>query len=214
MNDNRPMKGRFFVIDGIGGLGKSTQIDLLRRRLGDEALVTHEPGGTPHAEKLRTFVRSVDGPEPHPLMDFFVFWAARADHVAKKIVPALQDGKIVVCDRFDSSTFAMQIRGDKNKEWEKFFWQCRKVTLGKTQPDAYIFIDGSVELARARRGDRSKTEDRFDERDDAYQNRIRKGYLEFAKKVGKKAHVVHAARTPEEVHERIWKIVQKVRGGK
>ena len=87
---------------------------------------------------------------------------------------------------------------------------CRGYTLGKHEPDAYIFIDGSVALAKSRRGDRSKTEDRFDEREDAYQNRIRRGYLEFAKKLGNKAHVVHVARTPEEVHEHIWKIVEKV----
>lgn len=204
------MKGRFFVIDGLGGLGKSTQIELLKKRLGAKAVFTHEPGGTPHAEKLRTFLRAVDGPEPAPLMDFFLFWAARADHVVKKIAPAVRAGKIVVSDRFDSSTFAMQVRGDENKGWEKFFWECRKYTLGKTEPDAYILIDGSVELARSRRGDRSKTEDRFDERADAYQNRIRKGYLEFAKKMGKRAYVVGAACTPEELHEKVWTIVAKV----
>lgn len=204
------MKGRFFVIDGLGGMGKSTQIELLKKRLGSKAVFTFEPGGTPHADKLRSFVRTVDGPEPAPLMDFFVFWAARADHMAKKIIPALNAGKIVVCDRFDSSTFAMQVRGDENRGWEKFFWECRKYTLGKTEPDAYIFIDGPVELARSRRTDRSKTEDRFDEREDAYQSRIRKGYLEFAKKIGRKAHVVKADRTPEEVHEEIWKIVSRV----
>lgn len=204
------MKGRFFVIDGLGGMGKSTQIEMLKKRLGHSAIFTYEPGGTPHADKLRSFVRTVDGPEPAPLMDFFVFWAARADHMAKKIVPALKMGKTVVCDRFDSSTFAMQVRGDQNKGWEKFFWECRKMTLGKCEPDAYIFIDGSVELARSRRSDRSKTDDRFDERADVYQNRIRKGYLEFAKKIGRKAHVVKADRSPEEVHEEIWGIVSRI----
>lgn len=204
------MKGRFFVIDGLGGLGKSTQIEMLKRRLGKKAIVTHEPGGTPHAEKLRTFVRSIDGPEPDPLMDFFVFFAARADHVAKKIRKAVNEGKIVICDRFDSSTFAMQVRGDQRKEWEELFWTCRKHALGDVEPDAYIIIDGPVELARTRRGGRGKSEDRFDEREDAYQKRIRKGYLEFAKKIGKKAHIVHTAETPEEVHEKIWKILEKV----
>lgn len=204
------MKGRFFVIDGLGGMGKSTQIEMLKKRLGSSALFTYEPGGTPHAEKLRSFVRTVDGPEPAPLMDFFVFWAARADHMAKKIIPALKAGKTVVCDRFDSSTFAMQVRGDQNKGWEKFFWDCRKMTLANCEPDAYIFIDGSVELARSRRSDRSKTDDRFDERADVYQNRIRKGYLEFAKKIGRKAHVVTADRSPEEVHEEIWGIVSRI----
>ncbi len=203
------MKGRFFVIDGLGGLGKTTQIAMLRDRLGDRGIITHEPGGTPHAEKLRSFVRAVDGPEPHPLMDFFIFWASRADHMYKKIVPAIEAGKVIVSDRFDSSTFAMQVRGDKNPDLEKLFWQCRKEVLKKYAPDAYIILDGSVEAARARRGERSPAEDRFDERADAYQKRIRAGYLEFAKRVGKKAHVVKALQTPEKVHEDIWKIVEK-----
>lgn len=205
------MKGRFFVIDGIGGLGKSTQIELLKKRLGERGVFTYEPGGTPHAEKLRAFVRTADAEgEPDTLMDFFVFWAARADHMAKKIVPSLKKGKIVVSDRFDSSTFAMQVRGDQNKNLEKFFWLCRKEVLGKNEPDAYIIIDGSVETARTRRGERGKSEDRFDERGDAYQNRIRKGYLEFAKKIGKKAHVVKVKGAPEETHEAIWAIVEKL----
>ena len=206
------MNGRFFVIDGIGGLGKSTQIEMLKARLGAKAVFSHEPGGTPHADKLRTFVRSVDGPEPHPLMDFFVFWAARADHVNKKIIPALKKGKIVVCDRFDSSTFAMQVRGDKNKDLEKLFWQCRRHVLKEyaPEPDAYIILDGDPALARSRRHGRGDGEDRFDERKEAYQKRIRAGYLEFAKHLGTKAHVVQALRTREEVHNDIWKIVSKL----
>lgn len=205
------MKGRFFVIDGLGGLGKSTQIEMLKKRLGSKAVFSHEPGGTPHAEKLRTFVRSVDTEgDPHPLMDFFVFWAARADHVNKKILPALKKGKTVVCDRFDSSTFAMQVRGDKNKDLEKLFWQCREHVLKEHEPDAYIIIDGSPVFARSRRHGRGDGEDRFDEKVEAYQKRIRAGYLEFAKHIGKKGHVVKADQTQDEVHTDIWKIVDKV----
>jgi len=207
------MKGRFLVIDGLGGLGKSTQIEMLKKRLGGKAVFSHEPGGTPHAEKLRTFVRSVDaGGDPHPLMDFFVFWAARADHVNKKIIPALKKEKIVVCDRFDSSTFAMQVRGDKNRDLEKLFWQCREHVLAEKEPDAYIILDGPPHMARSRRHSRGDGEDRFDERKEAYQKRIRAGYLEFAKHIGKKAHVVKADQTPEEVHADIWNIVSKIIG--
>lgn len=205
------MKGRFFVIDGLGGLGKSTQIEMLKKRLGGKAVFSHEPGGTPHAEKLRTFVRSVDADgDPHPLMDFFVFWAARADHVNKKIIPALKSGKIVVSDRFDSSTFAMQVRGDKNKDLEKLFWQCREHVLKEHEPDAYIILDGPPSMARARRYGRGESEDRFDERKEAYQKRIRAGYLEFAKHIGAKGHIVKADQTPDEVHADIWKIVEKI----
>src|SRR5262245_37073469 len=104
-------KGLFIVIDGLGGSGKSTQMELLKRRL-PKALFTKEPGGAPRAEKIRSILKEGDGTAPDPMTDFFLFWAARAEHMARLIKPALSKGRTVFSDRFDSSTFAMQIRGD------------------------------------------------------------------------------------------------------
>jgi dTMP kinase len=203
------MKGRFVVIDGVGGSGKTTQVELLKQVLGAKAVFTHEPGGAPRAEKIRDILKSGGGKEPHPLTDFFLFWAARAEHVNEKIIPALKKGKIVVCDRFDSSTFAMQIRGDKQKSLEKLFWQCREHTLKGTEPDLYILLDADPTIVRARRRGRREGEDRFDERDNAYQSRIRAGYKEFAKHLGVKAHVLDAKKDIIETHQEILKIVKK-----
>lgn len=202
-------RGSFIVIDGLGGSGKSTQIELLAKRLGKRSVVTHEPGGTKRAENIRALLKSAHTQNPDPLADFFLFWAARAEHVNEKIKPALGRGKVVICDRFDSSTFAMQVRGDKQKSLEKLFWECRGHTLKGAEPDVYIILDAHHGLAKERRTGRGGEEDRFDERESAYQKRVRAGYAEFVRRIGRKAHILDAKGTPEEIHERIWHIVEK-----
>ncbi len=204
------MKGRFFVIDGLGGSGKTTQLALLKKRLGKRALFTHEPGGAPRAERIRDILKSGKGPKPDPLTDFFLFWAARAEHVGARIKPALRKGKIVISDRFDSSTFAMQVMGDEQKNLEKLFWQCRKHTLRDCMPDVYVILDAPVSTTRSRRKGRGDGEDRFDERETAYQKRVRAGYKEFAKRLGKRALVVDATKPQREVHEQIREAILKL----
>jgi dTMP kinase len=209
------MKRRFVVIDGVGGSGKSTQIELLRQSF-PRAVFTKEPGGAERAEKLREILKSGDN-KAGALSDFFLFWAARAEHMTRLIQPALSKGKIVITDRFDSSTFAMQIRGDKQKGLEKLFWPCREATLGKFIPDIYIILDVPPDVARERRRKRlnrtgsKKCDDRFDERDDVYQSRIRAGYKEFAKLMGKKAHVLDARKDIIETHQEIVRIIGSAR---
>lgn len=204
-------RGLFIVIDGLGGSGKSTQLSYLKKRLGKRAVFTHEPGGTKRAEHIRALLKSSDIHSPDPLADFFLFWASRAEHVNEKIAPALRRGRIVVSDRFDSSTFAMQVRGDKQKELEKLFWQCREHTLGRFTPDAYLILDVHHGVAKDRRGGRGEGEDRFDEREMAYQKRVASGYREFARRLGGKAHILDARQSKQEIHEEIWRIVQKLR---
>ncbi len=200
-------RGLFIVIDGLGGSGKSTQMDLMKRRL-PKAVFTKEPGGAPRAEKIRAVLKEVENTTPDPLTDFFLFWAGRAEHMATLIRPALSKGKVVFSDRFDSSTFAMQIRGDEQKQLEKLFWQTREGTLGKFAPDCYIILDTPGGVAKSRRVGRKAGEDRFDERPEAYQRRVRAGYVEFAKKM--KGHVIAANQGPDDIHAQIWEIVEKL----
>ena len=201
-------KGVFIVIDGIGGTGKSTQLELLKGHLPSDTVFTHEPGGAPRAEKIRTILKEGDGGTMDPLADFFLFWAARAEHMAARVRPAIDGGKIIISDRFDSSTFAMQVRGEEKENLEKFFWECRDAVLGHYAPDCYIILDVDSDLAHTRREGRQLGEDRFDDRNDAYQKRVQNGFKEFADKIGANAHVLDSSRTPKEVDADIWRIVE------
>lgn len=206
------MRGKFIVIDGVGGSGKTTQIKLLKSALGKRLIVTHEPGGAPRAEKIRdVLLRGYRG-RPSPLMDFFLFWAARVEHVRELIEPALQKGKNVISDRFDSATFAFQIHAEQSPELEALFWETRKTVLKKAMPDAYILLDLSPEAAAKRRAGRAPTTDRFDERDAAFQKRVRAGYQAFAKKIGARVYVINSNREPAEVNADIVRIVERVIG--
>ena len=205
-------RGLFIVIDGLGGMGKSTQIELLKKRLSTDTVFTHEPGGSPRSEKIRSLLKGADGEALDPLTDFFLFWAARSEHMAARIKPALEGGRTVVSDRFDSSTFAMQVRGEAKEDLEKFFWTCRDQTLGHFAPDCYIILDADTDLAHTRREGRQLGEDRFDDRNDAYQQRVRNGYKEFVDHIGANAHILNVSRTPEEVDADIWKIIEPLVG--
>lgn len=202
-------RGTFIVIDGIGGCGKSTAVKMLGTRMGKGIVLTHEPGGTPFAEKIRRTLLRGAGPADNPLADFFLFWAARAEHVRDRILPALRAGETVISDRFDSSTYAFQLAGEKHPEFEKLFWETRKAALKDAEPDMYIILDVTVAEAASRRKKRGKVIDRFDEREAAFQNRIRSGFKRFAKTMGRRAHVIDASGTPEETEQELLKILRR-----
>ena len=205
----RMKKGKFIVIDGIGGCGKTTHAKLLHARMGKGTVLTHEPGGAPLAEKIRKLLLHGLIPTADVVTEFFLFWTARAEHMREKIVPSLRAGKHVISDRFDSSTFAFQIFGEKHPQLTRLFWEARKVVLGNNAPDAYIILDIPVLSAEKHRAGRKPTKDRFDEKNRVYQERVRTGFKVFAKEIGPRAHVVNANRTQREVDAEIWHIVSK-----
>ncbi len=209
---NGVSKGKFIVIDGIGGCGKTTHAKSLQARMGKNTVLTHEPGGAPLAEKIRKLLLHDLIPTADVTTQFFLFWTARTEHMREKIVPALRAGKNVICDRFDSSTFAFQLFGEKHPELTKLFWDARTAVLGNNEPDAYIILDIPVEVAEKRRAGRKPQKDRFDEKDRAYQARVREGFKKFAKAIGKQAHIVNANRTPKEVDADAWNIAREVLG--
>ena len=209
-NTGMMKRGRFIVIDGIDGSGKGTQVELLKRALGKHTVFTHEPGGTPKAEKIRKILLERKKETPAPLADFLLFWAARADHVERRIRPALRAGKNVITDRFDSSTFAFQICAEQAPELKSLFEECRIAVLSKCIPDAYIILDMPAEKAmKWRRENPVKKAVFFDEKPLAYHKRARLGFKRFANIVSSKVFFVNANRTPEEVHEEILCIASK-----
>jgi len=170
------MSGKFIVLEGIDGAGKSTHLDFLRdeirRQKGVEVVLTREPGGTPLAETIRELVL-------HDAMDVqtevLLVSAARRDHVRRVIAPALASGKWVVCDRFVDSTRAYQGGGGQvSLDWIDGLMA--SATMG-VLPDRVYLFDAPAELAASRRSSRGNASDRFEAKDLAYFDRVRDVYL-------------------------------------
>lgn len=202
-------KGKFIVLDSGEGGGKGTQIELLKKKFGNRVVITREPGGTPYAEEIRQIIKeSPNAKQADARTLFALFWAARADHLKNTIIPALKAGKIVISDRFDSSTYAYQIIGEQAKELEQLFWLMRQSYVGKFTPDLYIYLDIRPEVGLSRKGTQgSKEVAHFEERELAFHRRMRKGYRLFFENV---PHAIINAEQPVEfVHVDILAAIKK-----
>lgn len=167
------MKGRFITFEGIDGAGKSTHlahsIDWLRTR-GCNVVATREPGGTELAEALRELLLHRSMSLESELMLMF---AARRDHLERRILPALQDGQWVVCDRFTDSTWAYQGAG-RGAPAERIAW-FESWVQGAMQPARTYWFDVEPQVAARRCAD-SRRADRFEREDLAFFTRVRDGY--------------------------------------
>jgi dTMP kinase len=171
--------GRFIVIDGGEGSGKGVVMKALKAILTpEEAIFTREPGGSPLAEMIRGVIFSEEAKGANALTNFALFWAARADHMARTVYPALMSGISVVSDRFDISTFAYQLHGQRDHNYLiPLFWDMREKYCAPP-PDLYIYLDVDPEegLRRARgRGEGNH----YDDLDLEFHQRVREGYLNF-----------------------------------
>lgn len=202
------LKGKFIVIEGADGAGKTLQMKLLKAHFGDKLVLTREPGGTQYAEAIRELTLK------HPLAGnadgktlFMLMWGSRAEHMNHLIVPSVEQGKVVISDRFDSSTFAFNIFAQDQQELENYFWQTREIILGQYVPDLYIYLDVSPEISKERMDGRQEEQNHFDARPQDFHQKVRDGYFEFFKKVH---HVIiDANRTPDEIFENILSLVEE-----
>lgn len=188
-------RGFMVVCDGSNGAGKTTLIRNLHQYLeerGLEVIVTREPGGTPIGEKIREVLLSPDTPEMCGLTELMLFGAARAQHLNEKILPALQAGKVVLCDRFDSATVSFQhyARGLDLA----LVQQINTLALGGFQPDLYIILDLDPEVGLNRVRQRGGTLDRLEAEQLAFLRRARTGYLAQAEQAPQRFKVLDADR--------------------
>lgn len=198
---------KYVVFDGMDGSGKGTQIKLLKEKLAERVVFTREPGGTPFAEEIRGLVRDNQlAGKSTALNNFLLFWAAREELMHNLVTPVLESGKHVFSDRGDSSTYAFQLYGEEHEELFGVFMLMRKLVFaedkGRRQPDLYIVFDLPADEARKRAmQDASREQTHFDARDIGYYERVRNGFLKFAKYGPVK--FIDATRTPEEVHRSV-----------
>ena len=194
------MNGLFITVEGIDGAGKSTQLrwlDDFFRRQGRTVVTTREPGGTPLGEALRALLLSPEeamDPETETLLIF----AARREHLACVIVPALNQGKVVLCDRFTDATYAYQGNGrgvarDRIRALEQW-------VQGELQPDLTILFDVPVELGQQRTRS-TRTADRFERERVEFFDRVREGYLQRARENAVRFLVVDASGSMLDIHK-------------
>lgn len=198
------MKGLFFVFEGMDGSGKSTQLKRLARWIKDrgwDVLVTKEPGGTEESEKIRRLLLEKKRRLP-PLATLFLFLASRADHVDRVIRPALKEGKMVLCDRFTSSTIVYQYDGDRVCA-RPVLVRLEAISRQGLEADYVIFIRCSPNLAM-KRLEKKRRLTRFDLESHHYHRRVARGYERL---IQKNWIVVDGNHGVKEVHR---EIVQKV----
>ena len=218
-----PARGKFITFEGLDGSSKSTQAEKLARSLRAHGLyvtVTREPGGTTAGEKIREVLLHSATAGLSPLTEMALMFASRAQHVHEVILPALAEGRIVLCDRFTDSTEAYQ--GGGRKLGSNAVLEMHEILCGNLQPDLTILLDNevafSVERARRRnrkhKGVRSergpeRDENRFEQENRAFFGRVRHAYLAIAAREPQRVHLVNARGTPSETHAVIMELVRK-----
>ena len=198
-------KGLFITFEGADGCGKTTQINLLDeyfREYKIPTLLTREPGSRGLGVKLREILLNYEG-EVSPTCESFLFLADRAQHIDCIIKPAMEEGKIVLCDRHIDSTVAYQGYG-RGINLEQIYY-LNNLATGGMKPDLTFVFDIDAKIAMKRIG---KNQDRMEASGIDFFNRVRAGYLEIARKEPERIKVIDSSQSIESVHKKIVEIIK------
>lgn len=202
-------RGQFITFEGTEGVGKSTQLanaaDTLRG-LGVDVVVTREPGGTPMAESIRELLLAPRDESVDETTELLLMFAARAQHLNTRILPALERGQWVLCDRFTDATFAYQ-GGGRGVSSERIA-MLENLVQGDVRPDHVILLDAPVETGMKRARSRGDL-DRFEQEAVSFFQRIRDTYLDRAQAAPERYSVVDASASLEQVTASIRDLVCK-----
>ena len=173
------MQGRFITLEGTEGAGKSTNLEFMAdwiREQGIELVVTREPGGTQISEKIRSLLLDPDNKSMHADTELLLMFAARAQHLHEKILPALAQGKWVLSDRFTDASYAYQ-GAARGLGFERIA-PLEQWVQGEVQPDCTFFLDLPIELGMQRVAERNQGKDRFEQEQQDFFEQVRQGYLQ------------------------------------
>ncbi len=201
-------RGRFITLEGVDGAGKSTQVAWLAERLrqaGKDVVLTREPGGTPLGERLRELILN----EPmHLETEALLVFAARREHLAQVILPALAAGRWVVSDRFTDATYAYQGGGRGLGEGRIAILE--RWVQASLQPDLTLVFDVPIEVARQRLEGSAAALDRFEREQGPFFQRVRNAYLSRAAASNGRMIVIDSNRPPELIKNELEEIVQRL----
>lgn len=209
----RCQSGFFVALEGIDGAGKSTLVETMTRfghERGLQVCTTREPGGTRLAESIRQLLLDPGGEALLPEVELLLHFAARATHVKECIAPALEQGQLVITERFTASTYAYQGSGlGVNTE---LIAALETGVLHGVQPDLVLLLDLPVAEARRRLEMRGGPQDRYQRRSETFSEAVRQGYLELARssnqRGGRRYHVLDAAQTQSSVNQDACKLLE------
>ncbi len=191
-------RGKFITLEGMDGAGKTTHLEWLRGKLAARGIaltVTREPGGTALGEALRRLL--LDNHDPrNPESEALLMFAARREHIAQVIEPALATGHCVLCDRFTDATYAYQA-GGSGMAWERVA-ALEQWVQGALQPDLTLYFDLDPALGRAR-ARQAREPDRFEREKQAFYERVRAAYLRRAAEHPRRIRVIDASRSISEI---------------
>lgn len=200
------MTGLFITFEGPDGAGKTTQLRILAERLTQEGynvLCTREPGGTRISDKIREMLLDPANKEMDARAEALLYAAARAQHVAEVIYPALQEGKIVLCDRFTDSSLAYQGWGRGLPR--DILYAINSFAADNLNPAITLLLDIEPQEGNARVGNRcGGMRDRIEEEHDGFRQRVRQGFRELARVHATRIVYINACRPVEDVHREIW----------
>lgn len=207
--------GFLITFEGVEGSGKTAQIRRLEeflRNKGWQCTVTREPGGSSVGDQIRRILLSSDTIELTPLGELFLYEAARAEHMARVIQPALRKGMIVLCDRFSDATLAYQ--GYARQLDLRMVEDLNRLASQGITPDLTLLLDCPVELGLRRACRRISAnkpllrEDRFERESLVFHQRVRNGYLQIARSDPGRIRVIDASREESEIHRIVCDIVE------
>lgn len=204
-------RGLFITMEGIEGVGKTTNLEFVQQCLRAshiDVVVTREPGGTALGEKIRTLLLDHRNQTMADDTELLLMFAARAQHIAEVIEPALAEGKWVLCDRFTDATYAYQ-GGGRGIDVGRIA-QLEQWVQGPLRPDITLLLDSPVEVGLARAAKRKQEADRFEREKQAFFERIRSAYLALAAQHPGRYRVIDAAQSLDQVKMQLEKLLAAV----
>ena len=203
--------GLFITFEGGEGAGKTTQIEKLKQKLqrrGIKVLTTREPGGCPSAELIRDLLVTGSSDKWAPMTELMLLFAGRYEHYIKVIKPALDEKKVVLCDRFYDSTMAYQgyAMGLGRAQVEAV----QHLTLGDFKPDLTFIFDLDPKLGLSRTQERTHDENRYEGMDLSFHEKIRAAFLGIAKHEQDRCVVINAANSIDEIQESLLHAIDRV----
>ncbi len=204
-------RGFFITVEGGEGAGKTSAIDAILEQVkarGHEVLSTREPGGIPIAEQIRSVVLDRNNTAMDPRTEALLYAAARRQHLAEKVIPALEAGKVVVCDRFIDSSLAYQ--GYARELGMDEVFAINRFAIGDWMPDLTVFMDVRPEIGLARiRADQGREVNRLDLESMTFHNKVREGYLQVLRWFPERVVRVDAERELDKVIEDIGQMLNQ-----